>query len=237
MTLDEYHKIIAINGFEETPWVLRPSMVMMESFIIYAETEIDLKIHLAKVVLCRNFSATGNGEVLTDHEWFIRQFLSSYENDLVKRWVTKPIRDAMNMILSGDTFSKGILGTTFMFGIVEFYIKYFLGWDPFGKSFFDEYHQPFRSMTISQAVNKLKKTETYIAKSLNEIDNQNLKRLKERDIKIKGWVTPRISERLSTARNPMLHGEHHGFYDMGKYLCMIYILLYLHDLNKIQKSL
>ena len=70
---------------------------------------------------------------------------------------------------------------------------------------------------------------TPLAKSINEIDNHNSKRLSDIGIPEERWVKSRIADRLSFARNPMVHGEAHHFYYTGAYLTMLYILFYLHD--------
>jgi hypothetical protein len=230
MNLNDYKITIAANGFDEQPLIIFPGMLSLESFIIYQDADVDLKIYLAKLILCRNFSATGGNDILTDPLWFIRSFISCYEKDLIKPWLTEPIREGMEMILSEDAFSKGVIGTTFMFGIVEFYAKYLLGWKPEGADFFDtSYHRPYRTLFIGAAINGLKKLDNELANALNEIDEYCVQRLQERGIEEKRWIKPKIADRLALARNTMLHGENHSFYSIGKYLCMLYILFYLCD--------
>lgn len=232
MTITDYKKAIHTNGFREHPKAISSGMTALASFVNYSEADLELKIYLARMLLYRNFSATGNGEFLSDHTWFIQQFFISEHEDIPKPWLTKPIRDSIGMILSGDVFSGGIIGTTFMFGVIEYYAKHFLGWRPMEADFFDdEFHKKYRTMTIERAVNKLKKSDTPIGKSLNFIDGKCSVRLRERAIEAERWIKPKIADRLKLARNAMLHGESHSFYSMGNYLCMIYILFYLHDLK------
>jgi hypothetical protein len=228
MTVAEYKSAIAINGFDEFPKALWDGMVTMESFIDYQKCDNDLKIHLVTVSLNRNFSAAGGYEVLTDHYWLLKNFLASHNGDLVKPWLTKPISESIQMIVGDDHFSKYIIGTSFMFGVIEFYAKYLLGYRPNeGNSFDKAFHETFRAMTIEGAFIKLKKTNTGLARLLNKVDELSKNRLKEFGIDSKGWNMPTIAERLAWYRSQMLHGEQHSYYSIGKYLCVLYMLLHL----------
>jgi hypothetical protein len=230
MTIEEYKTAAELNSFEEHPYGIYTHMKQLKHFVSFNSTDIELKIHLAKVILCRNFSPAGGYCVLSDHDWYIQQFLQNYESDPIRPWQTNIIKEAMQMILSEEISTKEIIGSTFMFGVVEFYAKYLLGWKPMEADFFDKKgHSLFREMTLSDAVNKLKKGDTELAFILKYIDKQSVGRLKEVMIEEKGWIIPRIADRLRVARNPMLHGENHNFSHIGKYLCMLYILFYLCD--------
>jgi hypothetical protein len=236
MTLAEYKIAADEKRFEEHPYGIYAGIAELKHFVPYMESDIDLKIHLAKIILCRNFSPAGGYCVLSDHDWFIEQFLKMYSDDPIRPGSGHAIKEAMQMILSEEIFTKQIIGSTFMFGVVEFYSKHLLGWRPMEADFFDKKaHGPFREMTLSDAIMKLKKTNTELALVLRYIDNQSVRRLKEVTIEEKRWVKPRIADRLRIARNPMLHGEHHNFSHIGKYLCMLYILFYLYD-EKLEKQ-
>jgi hypothetical protein len=133
------------------------------------------------------------------------------------------------MISSGDTFGKFIIGMTFMFGVVEFYAKYRLGYRPEKYDLFDEEsHSRYRKMFIGPAINKLKKTQTVLGRDLVEIDKLNIASLRETGIQERRHVKSRIADRLTLVRNTMLHGEAHHFYDKAKYLVMLYILFHFH---------
>lgn len=228
MTLQEYQEKIGKIGFNEVPNEITGREKSIEDVVNYEEANLELKIHLAEVIICRCFPPT-RGICFNDHRWFIENFLRYYENDIPKPWLTVAIREAIEMILSKDVFTKGIIGTTFMFGVVEFYAKYFLGYYPMKLDPFDEEsHNKFRDMFIHQAFNKLRRSDKRIARSLNAIDKYNKKRLKKECIE-KRRIKARIEERLILARNAMLHGENHSFYDQGPYLIMLYILFHLHD--------
>ena len=230
MTLTEYKITADEKRFEEHPYGIYAGITELKHFVPYVESDIDLKIHLAKIILCRNFSPAGNYCVLSDHNWYIENFLKTYDDDPIRPWLTDTIKEAMGMILSDEIYTEQIIGTTFMFGVVEFYAKHLLGWRPMEVDFFDKKaHGPFREMTLSDAISKLKKRNIELAATLKYIDKQSENRLKEVMIKEERWVAARIADRLRIARNPMLHGENHNFPDIGKYLCMLYILFYLCD--------
>lgn len=228
MTIQDYTSSAIEKGFDEHPFVIYGGITEMKDFVDYEDADIDLKIHLAKVILCRNFSPAGGYCVLSDHNWFIENFLKHFEADPVRPWLSDTIKESIEMILSEAIYTTQITGTTFMFGVVEFYAKYLLGWRPMEADFFDEEtHGHFRRMSLSEAINKLKKGDNQLAKELHYVDRQSTNRLKEVLIEEKRWVAPRIADRLRMARNPMLHGENHSFSHIGKYLCMLYILFYL----------
>ena len=230
MTKDEYTDKIETIGFEEFPYFIVGHEKCLNEIVDFDRTDLQLKIHLAEVIICRCFSATGGIYFPADSKWFITNFLRFYKNDIPKPWLTSAIREAVEMILSEDAFTKGVIGTTFMFGIVEFYAKHLLGYRPMAFDFFDkDSHSKFRSMFIGDAINKLKRTNTEIAKSLNRIDKHCIERLKEVGIEEQRWTVAKISDRLTLSRNTMLHGENHNFYDKGEYLIMLYILFYLYD--------
>lgn len=156
-TLDDYTSAIQPNRFDEFPAGIGAGMTMMEDFINYNEIDTRLKIHLSTVILKRNFSSLDGHQVLMDPQWLIVQFLSGYQKELIKPWLTETIGEAMKMIISPHTFTKGIIATTFMFGVVEYYAKHFLGWRPWTVNTFDPYHEPCRKMFIGETISKLKK--------------------------------------------------------------------------------
>jgi hypothetical protein len=240
MTIEEYQAIIKINNFEEYPFFIIGKEQELSSFINYDDTNIDLKIYLCKQIICRSFPPTNGIYNPENPKWFIRNFILNYKTDYLKPWITDAIKAAVELILCEEVFTKGILGTSFMFGIIEFYAKYELGFRPNKYDFFDknkkdyfkiylnEKEQNINDISIGKALKLLQATNTVIANSLNEIDNFNSDRLKKDWIKEKRWVKAKISDRISLIRNTMLHGETHGFYDIGMYLILLYILFHLH---------
>ena len=141
MNIDNYNEIIENNGFNEFPSVIGADTVLLDSFVDYSKADLDLRIHLATVILNRNFSSADGNMVLTDQFWLVNNFLQSYQKDHIRPWLTETIREAMTMIVVDHGYTQNKIGTTFMFGIIEFYAKYLLGWRPLSVNFFDnDYH-------------------------------------------------------------------------------------------------
>jgi hypothetical protein len=231
-TVAGFQKLAKKIHFDEYPYLITGSELELSSLIDYEHADIDFRRYLARLVLCRNFSPAGGYEVLTDHLWLIRAFLSDYKGDVLKPWLTDAIREAFESVLSDAVFTRNLLGTTFLFGVIEFYTKHLLGWRPTEADFFDdEAHQPFRRMFLAEAINKLKKQPLALARDLNAIDKHCTRRLKEREIPQERWVIAKIADRLTVARNAMLHGEEHSFYSTGRYLAALYILFHWHTLQ------
>lgn len=233
MTIKEYKSRAREFGFEEYPYVIAENEPSLKSLVEFDKADIDLKIYLTKLILCRNFSPAGGYEVFSDHIWLLEKFSMEFQQDLIKPWISNSIKEAFEMILNGDTFTKNIIATTFMFGVVEYYAKFLLGWKTGEDDFFDkDFHKKYRELSIGHAINRLKKQNTSLAKDLSEIDKYAIGRLKELNIKEESWVIATISDRLTIARNTMLHGENHSFHSIGKYLLSIYMLLHLHEVKK-----
>ncbi len=231
MDINEYKIKAKSAGYQEQLTYIVASETTLSSFLKYEDLGNDLKVHLVKVMLSRHFPATGGLSLPADIDWFIGGFLHEFKGDLVKPWISTAINKALIMIISEDTFGKGIVGTTFMFGVVEFYIKYRLGYRPEQYDDFDtEYHKPFRNMFLGAALNKLKKSNSALAKDINFIDKYNASALKKAKIKEQRFTRAKMADRLTLARNAMVHGETHTYYSTGKYIAMIYLLLHFHGL-------
>jgi hypothetical protein len=241
MNITQFNKVAAEQGYQHFPNVIFGGEKTLGSFVDFNITKPELKIHLAELIICRCFPATGGIPFFRDADWFIDNFLYIYKSDPVKPFITEAIREAIVMIRSEEDFTKGVIGTTFMFGVLEHYAKIKIGFKPSTFDFFDgENLRKFRNTFIGEAFTKLKKTNSGLAKSLNAIDKLNHKVVKEYNehhswmdpparIEEKRFVKIKIADRLVLARNTMLHGESHSFYDKGKYLVMLYILFYLHE--------
>lgn len=246
MDIRDYKREIKRDNFEEFPLAInfyRP----LSSIVPYDKATPALKIYLCKLIMCRNFTPTSGDIVFPeDLYWFINEFRKEYQTDLVKPWLTPAIKEAISQILSEDVFGKNITGTTFMFGVVEFYAKYELGFRPLHYNFFDKRKKDYKDyykghfkrqgkkvpfdLSISSAFEILQKemTRFRISKCLNQIDENNKQQILKMGIKEGKWITPKISDRLSIARNTMLHGENHTFYNIGAFLIMLYILFHFH---------
>ena len=160
MHIAQYQKEAKQAGFEAYPLTIHGGEPALGDFIDFYQTTIELKIYLAELILCRCFPATGGIPWYKDADWMIAGFLSIYEKDPVKSFMTEAIREAIEMIQSGEDFTKGVIGTTFMFGILEHYAKYKIGFRPNNFDFFDGPNQRrHRNTFIGDAFNKLKKNK------------------------------------------------------------------------------
>ena len=240
MNIEDYCKKANIAGFEERPLCNTGFEVSLQEFIDFDNTDIELKLYLNNLIIRRSFYGTYTAWY-KDVEWFIRSFFKTYSLDIIKPELTETIKEAATMILSEEVFTKQIIGTTFMFGVIEFYIKYNLGFRPKQFDFFDfnkkqyikaydkKFNPEINDISLSKALKFLQKQNLPISISLNEIDIHRKQKLESVGIESKRWTKYSISERISIARNSMLHGENHSFQSIGTYLLMIYILFHLHE--------
>ena len=239
MNIIDYKLLAGQRNFNEYP-DYNTGTELVSAFVDYSKIEPDLKLYLAKLILCRSFYGTYTAWY-ADVEWYIRGFFTEYKNDHIKPHLSETIREASEMILSEHTFTKGIIGTTFMFGVLEFCAKYKLGFRPMEYNFFDkkkkEYVKQYEpkkfDLAIKGAFEYLQKKNLPISIALNEIDTFTINRLTKKGIPSEKWTPHKIADRLNLPRNPMLHGETHNFYDVGPYLVMLYILFYLVNENEI----
>jgi len=242
MNICDYKRLIAERRFPEYP-EFNTGTELLSSFLNYEDADADLKLYLAKLILCRSFYGTYTAWY-DDVKWYISGFFAGYQHDHVKPWLSETIREASLMILSDEEFTKGIIGTTFMFGVLEYYAKHHLGFRPMAYNFFDKgkkayvklYEPKKPDLTIRSAFEYLQKTQLPIALALNDIDAFTIKRLTAAGIPSAKWTPHTIAERLNLPRNPMLHGETHSFYQAGPYLVMLYILFHLLDAPALQPT-
>ena len=153
MNIEEYKAKIKEIGFIEYPIIISGREHSLGELIDYYSTDQNLKIHLAKVTICRCFPMNGGISLSASVEWFIRNFMANYDKDFFKPEISGAIKEAIEMIMSGDSFKKGIIGTTFMFGVKEFYAKYKLGFRRYEYDFFDSKNlDSYRKMYINEAI-------------------------------------------------------------------------------------
>ena len=242
VTVSDYKNYIKNNGFQEHP-LYNDGTSLVSSFINFDESDLDLKIYINKLILCRSFYGTYISWY-SDVKWFIENFFTKLVTDLPKPYLTETIRSAAKMINSDDPFKQGIISTTFLFTVIEFYAKYKLGFKPMEYNFFDyegkrQYLKNLDvtnkkiDLSIKKSFILLQKKHFLISTCLNEIDEYTTARLSAAGIPSKKWTVHTIAERIDLARNAMIHGEIHSFFGMGEYLLLIYSLLHLCDLKEL----
>lgn len=228
MTLSEYEIERDKIGFEEYPDVIFGDMIALQRFIPFEKADIDLKIHLTEVLICRSFPVSGGIYMPYDVEWFINCFLENYNENNIHSWRARPNRAAIDLIISDDTFGKLMVGTSYMYGVIEYYAKCFLGYNFKIEDLTGDIEDKYKSMTLSQAINRLRKMNHPLAKSLNNIDNYHSQRLKEREMYEHYKDNFRLESRLSIVRNKLLHGWNSNDYSEGELLVLLYILFHFH---------
>jgi hypothetical protein len=172
MTINEYKEKVKMTRFVEFPHFLNVQEKGLSDIVNFDEADIELKIHLVEVVICRCFPIGGGIYFPTDSKWLITNFLHSYEINVPNPAITSTIKEAIRMIISENVFTENVIGTTFMFGVIEQYAKYLLGYKPTDFDFFDkENHQKFRNLPIGQAINQLKKQIQNLLNHLSELIN------------------------------------------------------------------
>lgn len=177
--------------------------------------------------------------------WFIRGFLAEFNRDVVKPALTEAIKEAIQMAISEEKHTKAIIGTSFMYGVLEFYAKHHLGFQPLNYNLNDESKHDYTRkyspngkrfvLSLATAFKILQQQNCSIAEALNDIDKFTTERLKIHgidDCKQSG-IYYKIVDKLTNTRNPMLHGERHSPKD-GPYLSMLYILFHLMDLKQME---
>jgi hypothetical protein len=230
MTIRDYRKKAAQLNFEELPLALCGHEPSLYSFVDIDSASKDLKIHLCELMFNRNFPATGGIVLIAEPEWFIRHFFENYSGDIQSPLRSGSIKAAAKAILNSEDRNSALFATYFMFGIVEFYCKRLLGWEPDKYNFHDKAaHSTYRKMTLNDAFNKIKRGKTNLARSINRIDRAVVEQYSDLKISENDWIRYKMVDRLTLARNTMLHGEGNYFSSKGHYLLLIYILFWLHE--------
>lgn len=232
ITLDDYRSVAQEYGYSEELTYVAANLPELGKFLDFNMLTLDVKVHLAKVVICRHFEATG-GVVLTDDvNWFIDGMRGEFREHLIQPWLTSAVDTAFKLIINHDNLGEVVVGTTFMFGVVEHYAKYRLGYRAEGPTSSTRADiERFRTMTIESAFGRLRKQTYPIALDISFIDKYHISDLKEAGIKESDRVHARMERRLAIARNSMVHGESHNHYHMGLYTMMIYALFHYHGLR------
>ncbi|MFT3911420.1 MAG: hypothetical protein QM737_18500 [Ferruginibacter sp.] len=239
MDIEAYKKVAIENNYDEEEIFHGHPTNYLKDFINYEEADISLKIYLCELIIYRHFMAMGATILPDDIKWFIESYFSTYNADLIDLVRTRPIQEAKSMIMSEDMFGKATVGTVFMFGIIEFYAKYKLGYRPNKYDFFDKdkisYSQKVLNISkskhiyIKEAFDLLEEGNLPISKSLKLINTKTISKMEELYIDEKRFTKFKISDRIKIARNAMLHGDLLTFFDKGRYMLMIYILFQLNE--------
>ena len=235
MNIEEFKIIAKENCYEEDIYTTGNDKEI-NKFIDLQIADLDLKIYLTEVIIYRHFAPIGlfhNNDVV----WFLEYFFNNYEKDLVDAKRTNLVTKGAEMILKDDPFGESTIATVFMFGIIEFYTKFKIGFRPHNFDFFDNNKKEYADnpnkkrkrwddITLKGALAILTKKNIPISESINRIDKRTLETMKNLSLTEERFIEFKIADRLNTARNAMLHGINLTFYDKGKYMLMLYFLFF-----------
>jgi len=227
MNLEEYYELRYVEYPSSVTVGLYP---LLPDIVNLEEANLELLRHLAGVILCRCFPFTG-GINFDEPRWLLTHFLTLYKQDVVRPWLTDTIKRAIERILSENVFTDNLIGTTFMFGILEFYAKQKLSGRSLPVHSFEETKDEDKFLSLEFALKELQKKELLLSLALCKIDNDMNSILKRWEIQENEWTKYSLAARVSKARNDMLHGNKHMYYTMGEYMAMLYALFHLYDLE------
>ena len=230
MNIEQYYQRSGKLRFTEYPTVVYPDESYLRDVVNLDEADLELKRYLAGLILCRCFPFTG-GIIFDEPKWFIKHFISVYTEDAVRPWLTSTIKRAMEMVISENVFTDNLIGTTFLFGIMEFYAKQKLSGRKLPVGLFEEKDKDGTYLSLEYALINLQKKKLPLSKALKKIDNDMRGILKTWCVNPSRWKQFMLANRVSEARNDMLHGDKHNHYTMGEYMAMLYILFHLYDLT------
>lgn len=241
MDIEDFKKAAKDYGYGEEDIFHGHPEECLKDFVQYRETTLELKIYLAELIIYRHFMAMGATLLPADVDWFIEEYFSDFEGDYILPERTRAVNQAKELIMTGDLFGKTPIGSSFMFGIIERYAKHKLGFRPHRFDFFDKkgknayikkYEFDKNDIYLKGAFDKLENLGFPISESLKKINSKTSRKMKELSIEEERFVLFGISDRLSIARNAMVHGESHTFFYIGRYMLMLYILFQLNELKE-----
>ncbi|MGZ4041647.1 MAG: hypothetical protein ACXVNM_01175 [Bacteroidia bacterium] len=226
VSIEKYAQLIRKFDFEENPIVIYDEMVMLKDFLEFEKLSLEVKIHLASMLIRRSVAVNTGIYLPVDVEWFINNFLKEYKVDLAERTRTGLHKRAIEMIMSDKPFEDCIIGTTYMYTAVEFFLKHKLGYKVYPINEAEGLNnQKFNKMSIGPAYLKVKKSNFRVSKEFHLIDNH----FKEQSANMgygKEYLEFHLLQgRLNSYRNISLHGHDQFFHSEGTLLALLFILL------------
>lgn len=227
ITIDIYKQKIKEIAFEEYPEIIvNGEDQYLKDFLKYDELDLDLRIYLTRVLICRSVGI-GSGIYLPDDtDWWIEKFQDVHIMNFADFTRTEAIIEAIKQIQSNESFGKCIIGTTFMYTVMEFYTKFYLGFNPLIDMFEKDKSnlEKYRQISFSSAVIRLKKCQKEVSKEICAIDNFFKQKASSLGYEPEPFKNSYIAYRLSYYRNMVLHGENQFAHSEGTFLVLLYIL-------------
>lgn len=227
VTIDIYKQKIKEIGFEEYPTIVTNGEDQcLKNFLKYDELDLDLRIYLTRVLICRSVGIGSGIYLPADTDWWIEKFQNIHIMNFADFTRTEAIIEAIKQIQSNEPFGKCIVGTTFMYTVMEFYTKYYLGLNPLIDMFEKDKSnlERYRQISFNDAVIKLKKLQKEISKEICAIDKFFKQKAMSLEYEPEPFKNSYIAYRLSHFRNKVLHGENQFAHSEGTFLVLLYIL-------------
>lgn len=235
-TIEDYQKKIKEIGFIEYPTVILGDLDQyLKDFLKAEELDLELRIYITRLLICRCLGINSGVYLPADVDWWIKEFQRIHVGNIADFTRSEAIIEAIKQIQSDDNFGKCIIGTAFMYTVMEFYTKYFLGFNPLADMFEKDKtkHEQYQKINFSSAILKLKKRNTEISKHLCAIDKFFKEKAEEFAYEPEPFKPSYISYRLSYFRNMVLHGQNQFVHSEGTFLVLLYILYtYCHMKHK-----
>ena len=226
-TLNDYQIKIKEIGFEEYPTIIYGAGDQyLKDFLEYNKLDLDVRIYLTRLLICRCCGIDSGIYLPADVDWWVENFEEFHFANVADFTRTEAIKEAIRQIQSDDRFGKCIVGTTFMYTIIEFYTKFNLGLNPFIDMWEKDQTniEKYRNISFSDAIRKLRKRNKVISKEICQIDAFFKEKAAALSYEPEPFKESYIHYRLTYYRNKWLHGENQFMVSEGTFLVLLYIL-------------
>jgi len=228
LLIDEYENRIKKFKYLEYPECIGLGKITtLNDFIDFDELSLEVKIHLSSMLIRRSVGIPTGIYLPDDTYWFISRFVEEYIIDLADPSRHEAHKKALIMIMSEHAFSDCIIGTTYMYTVIEFCLKYKLGYKVFPMCQEEfENNKKFNDMSIGNAYFKVKKANFGISRELHLIDEHFKKKAQKMEYNAEELQNCQIQGRLNASRNKSLHGHYQFFHSEGTLLALLFILFH-----------
>lgn len=180
-TLANYLNKIEEIGFNEYPEIIGGvNDKYFQDFLDSKDLSLELRIHLTSAIICRCVGINEGIYFPVDVNWLVTEFQKNHHASVADITRTDAINLAIDHIQSEDVFGKCIVGTAFMYTTLEFFSKYYIGFNPLIDRL-DNNHEKieqYQKVRFSEAIIKIKKSDFSLSKELCKIDKFFDKKLK-----------------------------------------------------------
>ncbi len=236
LTLENYHVKIKYMDFKEYPETIDGiNDQYFKDLLNPEELGLDVRVHITTTLICRCVGINGGIYLPAGVDWWITEFQRIHLSNIADITRSDAIIAAIRHIQSEDSFGKCIIGTAFMYTVMEFYSKYFLGFDPLFDRFDNNLEKigKYQEVQFSEAIIKLKKQNLAISRELCKIDKFFKQKADIMGLDLQLHNNSYLADRISKNRNQILHGQNVFLHSEGSLLVLLYILYtYCHYIDK-----